>query len=334
MNLITDINGKILFLYEMGPIIIDADDEGRSSLVTFALYDKESGEQLLREQYYPDFDGMIRIDIRDIISDAFSIDVPALDTEIQQVHNFKEFRFTIGNYLDSMIQGRFTVNGFSEKTDTRMSDIDFLSVPADFQIPVSAPNMGIMDRVQVDFGGIALGYDDILVTNESGKGSVTRLMSMEEVLVESFKSLPFLIKLSVDGIEGWIKSPVFQIHPGHFHQYLFANRYGGFDNVPMSGSLNFVPDINHETGTYLGKTKRLSSDSENIYLQNSGYLTRKTMIAMTELICSRQIYHLVEGVWRSIVVIESTLSVNSADTLHSFSFKYKYADDFRLVSAL
>ena len=47
---------------------------------------------------------------------------------------------------------------------------------------------------------------------------------------------------------------------------------------------------------------------------------------MKELIRSRQIFHLKDGTFRKIVILESDISMSSADSIHSFSFQYRYAD--------
>ena len=55
-------------------------------------------------------------------------------------------------------------------------------------------------------------------------------------------------------------------------------------------------------------------------------MSRKTLEAMKDLICSRQIWHWKDGAFRQIVIMESDISSASDNMLHSFSFKYRYAD--------
>ena len=91
-------------------------------------------------------------------------------------------------------------------------------------------------------------------------------------------------------------------------------------------ALEFAPETNYEAGLYNGVRERISAEARHIYSQNSGYVTTKVIEAMSELICSPQIYHYVNRVFRRIIITESSASVNSEGHLHSFSFKYTYAD--------
>ncbi len=203
-----------------------------------------------------------------------------------------------------------------------MSDVDYLRIPRDYIIPVSLHNFSVRSGLIYDGSCDSIEQPDFISTTASGKGTVTRLIALPDSDASSLGN--FQIRLECNS--GTILSTRYQICQGSFEQYLFANRYGGFDNIAMDGALEFAPETSHEAGLYDGVRERISAETRHVYLQNSGYVTTKVIEAMSELICSPQIYHYVNGVFRRIIITESSVSVNSEGHLHSFSFKYTYAD--------
>ena len=319
MELVTDIIGKTLYFHEMEPVTIQASSSEKDTPVAIVLKkDGSEGAELLNEQYYPDFDGTIKIDIRDILADQLWLELPQPGAELSQVNICKDFFIRIGE----TISGTFSVNGMSTLSKSRMSDIDILRIPADCLLAVSVHNFVERSGLSYVSPGKTQSVEDVLSTDGSGRGSVIRLIPLDSTPMASEKT--FHIEMSCGATT--IKSPQYRICHGRFEQYFFMNRYGGFDNVPMDGSLTFEPETEHGSGIYRENVEQISSDVEYIYTQDSGYVSRQVINAMSELICSGQIYHYAGGVFRRIIIEESSLSSSSAESLHSFSFKYRYAD--------
>lgn len=316
MKLESDITGSTLYFFEMEPLtVVDVPD---NASVRFCLKDEPDGAILLDEQYFPDFDGKIKVDIRDAISEKMFLKLPEIGKEIIQEDSYHDFSLEIGD----LTPFSFTVNGFSRKARQVMSDVDYLRIPRDYIIPVSLHNFSIRSGLVYDGAYDSIEQPDFISTTASGKGTVTRLVALSDSDALSLGN--FQIRLEC--CSGAVLSPRYQICQGSFEQYLFANRYGGFDNIAMDGALEFAPETNYEAGLYNGVRERISAEARHIYSQNSGYVTTKVIEAMSELICSPQIYHYVNRVFRRIIITESSASVNSEGHLHSFSFKYTYAD--------
>lgn len=317
----TDILGKVFHFYEMSPIII-------SHLENTPLRVKISTDDsgiILDESYWPDFNGLITIDIKDIVSHELSHSLPEIGYDIQQNALFKVFHISIG---EDDITGDFTVNGYSSDARIKMTDVDLLRIPTDYQLPLSLPNMyarsGIKfcypDGTKIETGG--------LVTSSSGIGATSRMIRISDHVSGHRK---FHIELDLGGET--LKSAEFEIVDSPCEQYIFANRYGGFDNIPMFGTLEFLPEMTFESGSYSDRNEQVMADSEYTYSQNSGYMSRKVMELASELLCCSQIYHLDHnGEFRRIVILDSTIQTKSSESLHSFSFRYKYADDTRPLS--
>lgn len=319
MTLDTDISGQTLYLPDMDDIVISSTEESEKNSPVKILLSDTGGNTILEEYYFFNFDGIISIDIKDVLSEYFSHVLPAIGEDTAQAGLSAGMSIDVN---DGELSAGFTVNGMSSRAKERSSDIDVLRIPEDFILPLSVHD--IAERSGVEFVTPYRRHlqQSWLPTSGTGKGSMTRLSDISGYpswLKESFH-------VEFPGTDPLIASPQFKLCSHHFEQYLFANRYGGFDNIPMDGLLESEPDTEHEAGMYAGKTRQIRSRCTCEYTQNSGYVSRKTLEAMKDLICSRQIWHWKDGAFRQIVIMESDISSASDNMLHSFSFKYRYAD--------
>lgn len=321
-SLKTDILGKVLFYYELPPIVIA---HSKTTPLRVCISTDDGGD-ILDDAYFSDFNNLISIDIRDVIAAELSLILPGFGETVQQTSLFKVFHIDIG---DGEIAGDFTVNGFSGDAAGKITDIDFLRIPKDYRIPLSLFNNAEEFDIISYFQDGSRKHCGALVTSPSGVGTVSTMLSLPDVHIEGEERFRIEISSEVSSLF----SPVFEIAGGRFEQYLFANRYGGFDNIPMEGALGFVPEMAFESGMYSDRNENVSFDSEYIYSQNSGYQSAKVMELASELLCSSQIYHLdSDGEFRRIIIVDSDLRTKSNESLHSFTFRYKYAEDTRPMS--
>lgn len=319
VELLTDIDGSVLFYHDMEPILISS-DVGQA--VDISLASASSG-LLLEESYYPGFDGVISLDISDIVATCLHPVIPEMDCDTSQNNLYDTFTL---NYGDR--SAVFTICGFSEDIKTKITDIDTLCVPANYQLPLSLYNNCVREGITFCFPDGATSAEPGLSTDVS-VGAVSRMINLEHSPAVGHDS--FYIKL--DCGENTIVSPVFRITAGNYEQYLFANRYGGFDNIPMNGALEFAPEFQFESGIFNNGAEQLRADADYVYIQNSGFLSSKVLELASELLCSSEIYHITSnGEYRKIVILESNITNKSTNSLHSFTFKYKYADDTRPAS--
>ena len=318
----TDIIGKVLFFYELPQIEI-SHHETTPLQVKISTDDRGT---LLDETYWSDFNQMIFIDIKDLVANELSHDIPVIGAAAQSTSIFKVFHISIG---DEDL-GYFTVNGFSSAAAHKISDIDTLRIPEGYRFPLSLFNNAATYSLEYIFATESVLDEDRIIAGSSGVGMVSKMIDIAQSPAAGKKKFQIKAKSS-EGVS--LYSPVFEIAGGKFEQYLFANRYGGFDNIAMDGSLEFAPNMTFESGAYSSKTEQVSAESEYIYTQNSGYLSHRVMELMSELLCCSQIYHLDEnGEFRRIIILDSDLHSKSNEQLHSFSFRYKYADDVRPLS--
>ena len=320
---IDNIIGKVLYFHEMGPITV-------YSNINSPIHIRLSSDNgtIIDESYWPGFDRTVSIDIAEIVSPMFQVTIPRTDEDTLQSDIAKIFHINVNH---GEIVGSFTINGFSKEARTHISDIDILRVPSDYRLPITLHNFTSRNGIGIQPSNGEIFYINGLETSASGVGAVSRMLEIDEIVRLSGQK-SFHIVLECDNQS--ICSPLFEICNGDFEQYLFINRYGGFDNIPMDGQREFLPDMSFESGLLGNTNQQLDSTAEYIYSQNSGFISRTVLELASELLCSPQIYHLDKknNEFRPIVITESSLGSKSKDSLHSFSFKYKYADGSRPIA--
>lgn len=325
------------FLYEMKPFIISLEDSEKpehfsTEPILFSIYEEVDGQEeprviLSNESYWFDHNGQVSIDISHLLASDFRFELPSLDkdTPQQAVRKYK-VQFIWRNPKTVS----FNVYAVKGKALTQMSDIDVLRIPSDYILPLSRfrmpPKEGetpslctgvnfIHSKGQLFCEALSDSPDQILL-------SVNRLLSIPDL--DGSRNF----RVEVQGSN--IHSPEYIVCNGHFEQYLFLNRNGGFDNVAMDGILHEEPEISHEVGKYQNSLAHVGSSCKQIYRQHSGYLSETCLDALRELLCIGQVYHLSAGRWRPIVIVESDMQRSSADDIHSMSFQYRYTDDARI----
>lgn len=315
--IVTKLAGQVIYFDELKTIELVSYDNSPVS-VSLAC---DGGVVLFDEIYHPGFDGKIFLDIKDIIETEMYLTIPSEWIDTQQTSIYKEFSLTVDD-ADPII---FTICGYASEALNRITDIDYLRIPKNYKLPLTLIN-------QWDRSGIRFRFPDGTVketyglSTSSSIGAVSTMFTVEDSLASGHDS--FVVELDCE--EKTLYSPVFQICEGDFEQYLFANRYGGFDNIAMDGVREFVPKMSFESGIYSSGNEQISSDSEYIYSQNSGFISKRVAELASELLCSNQIYHLdKDGEFRRIVILDSNIETRSDESLQSFSFKYKYVEDSR-----
>lgn len=312
-----------MFLDDLEPLELTLTTNERPYPVNIIVYTEE-GSTIFTESYLADFDGKIIMDIASLFSSYFSYSVPAAGAEIAQSEAVKGFKIQVGYKTSASATSYLslapTVFACAKAAELAISDIDILRIPRDYILPICCFHQGNHQGVDFLLPDKTETVEDFLVSASGNTELVSRLEPLSATPAVSADSF----QIRIVGRE--IYGPRYLVCSEHFEQYLFLNRFGGFDNIAMSGDLSLQAETKHESGLFSGQTVQQESSSVKKYSQNSGFMSKKTVEAFAELVCSSQIYHLVGGVWKRIVVIESDIKCNSGDDLNSFSFKFSYTD--------
>lgn len=348
---ITNTYTKTLFFEQLRDIAFEVEGDVR-------IFITMNGSTVLDNIYTPSFDGLVHLDLQDLVRDNtvnyLSSICPDEDLVLDSgfvaqlyAHSRLYVRVThaAGNVFDDYY---FTVCGFESGAEEKCTDIDFLRIPRNYLLPLST----YMETA-------AQPYSDVFLYLESGQrqqllGSVEKPFHPSEdytpgnALIFS-KDIPisavparsdeqFRLSLVSDGtrpqtnhLEGAtfhrkISSPVLKICPGEFQQYIFLNKYGHYDNIPMSGAKTYAPEYDIENADRSYSVQKVRSTKREVYTQNTGPQTRATLEALAELLLSPEIFHYIPGKSIHRIVVENpTLTINSKNSINSATFSWRYA---------
>ena len=313
------------------------------SYVKVRTEDHDSGIYI-EDIFYPDSNLEVSVDIKDFVSSLLDYDNSFISTLSESrptvVHLQGDTIRTIVIIVtssDSDNELAVHFNTTPHSAENLLSDIEQLEVPRDYVLAMSFPagftNSGGNAAIRVGSNLINIGIDNYPdeetdVATHMVVDVICRLKESgldTEILEEATAII--LKESEASDLPSSISSPKLVFSAKPFEQYLFRNSYGALDNIPMSGARKFVPEYSLETGTLGDDLAGTERKSVRTFSQDTGYLPRKTIAALSELLKSDGIWHLKDGAFRKIVITGTTLSLSSAETAHSASFTYRYAEE-------
>lgn len=346
---VTNSHVSNLFLDELKDIAFEASGDIR---VTIHM----NGDVVLDNLYTPGFDGMVHLDLQDLVRQNTTNYLPTLCTIDDLVlegitmqifaHSLLYTRITdaSGNNDDYY----FTVYGFESGAQERCTDIDFLRIPKDYLLPLSM----FMSLDDQRYGSLSTYMESgqrrqLLISRtkpfQAGADYTPgdAFLFSRDIHVAAVPARPgehFRLVIISDGTRAEtnhleeatfhreIATPVMKLCPGEFHQYIFLNKYGHYDNIPMSGAKTYAPEYEIENADRTYSIEKVRSSKREAFTQNTGPQTSATLEALAELLLSPKIFHYIPGKsLRRIVVENPTLTINSKNSINTATFSWRYA---------
>lgn len=336
MKIDPNIHGSIIKFTDLKPIRILECTPGSSVKVNVWWVGRELR---IEDIFYPDSNLEIAVDIKTFVSAILQYDdsyLASLSGSSPIVTCWQEDSAVpiclTATSSDSATPDIATFMVVPYQASGKSSDIVQLTVPRDYVLPMQFPEafLGTDCKTKLIAGATEIEIEVQESTPYVYPSSVVTLLcdlKSAGVPTASLKNISIAVADSSGDGSDPVMSPALVFSDAHFEQYLFRNRFGGFDNIPMSGSRRLVPEYSFGTGVVGGSFVGTDRTEKRFFSQDTGYLSRQTMEILSELILSEDIYHLDNGTFRRIVITESTLSLSSADTIHSASFTYRYSDE-------
>lgn len=308
--------GNIYYLDTLPNVILSSISDD-SIVVKLSVFE----EQVYEGRFVKDFNNSISFDIYPIIESFLQKPCPPIPNG-----DVPAFALATNLILSCSIEAgnlirTFIFKGMNSSVADRVSNITGIRVPKNYIPILSATFNNSWKFIEFRTATGMIISREVLQSFDGDQQSV---------LIGSFKLPNYFGALHVvfsgDGTTA-PEGPIYRVCAEDFEQYAFSNEFGGYDNIPMSGILEFSPKVEFQnivTGKYLkaGSTKSIKE-----WKQNSGFLTKDTMEEVLKLICGKDSYHLSNGEWRQIVITDCNISHKSTDSLHSLTFTYRYADE-------
>lgn len=306
--------------------------------VTMVLLHGE--EEILSQVYEPDADGIVEIDLRDIIHNRLSVLLSDSSEVYIQPNLVGDFTASFGttSYNFRVVRG-----GVENLADSSINFLmqNFLTwQPTVKKVTYSSPefltyySMGSLKVVLKAYYIAADGSmtDETLdyASLEPGK-AYTIPMQYAAVSSRLGSKLPSYYDVWVENTDGSRVTYVQRYQADnakslHEDWFLFENSLGGIDTFRAYGVDVMTAKHTHNVAEIAEESVEYRVDTERQHQKNTGYLLPAEARWLYDFFPSSRKYIYIDNVIRSIVVTESNVKRDNKLLPSGFSFTYKFAD--------
>lgn len=312
---------------------------GSSRQTTFTL--KAGDKELVSQVYAPDENGVMEIDIHEIVHSFLSYSLKDIGEVYQQTNLVADFTAVIDS---TEITFRVIRSGVDRLTDSATNFLtqNFLTWQPNVK-PVTYYSPEFLTYYAVVAGTVKL---RAYFTDESG----TVKSQTDYTVTELMPGIAYTMPLQYSVVAGWLghKLPAYydvwventsgqrltyiqryyaeDMRSEQEQWVLFENSLGGIDTFRAYG----VTTLNGEHTHNIAKTdecfQEYRVDTERKFQKNTGYLNDNERKWLLDFFPSQKKYLYAGNYLRQIVVMESNVSFTDRDIPSNYTFTFKYAD--------
>ena len=299
---------------------------------------KKGNISLLSGSYTPGGDRKVTIDVKDVIEFSLSfqfrdiLETYTQDTLIDTFYayindelicNFEVIKGGISNFgmtPQTFLQQHFLTWQPREKR-VSYSSPEYLTYYAvtDCRIKLKA-YMSTVDAIE-------------MVISELQQGKVYTIPVMYAVVAGKLNAYPAYYDIWVESADGsvrysYIQRFVYEQGKSEQEEYIiFENSLGGVDCFRAYGNTVFNADNTHNIAIIDDQLNEYRIDTEYKYTKNTGYLTKYEAEWLKDFFPSTGKYIFRNNILRKIVLTEDNVSSSEQESVNSYEFTYRYADD-------
>ena len=294
----------------------------------------DTSTTLVDGYFYSDFTGNISLDF----SDAIKRQSNFTPYDQQGTYGGTNAPKTIRWLSDEEMIVETEVSLCSSLVKEKITDIDYLAVPKEAWLGLTY----FCPKNYSYSGKVIQGCRSEEVFSYQTAASESRLNSVALMLsdlpLRAGVPFQFIIRLTstVDDEPDLIyRSAIYEIMEGDFQEFAFADRFGGYTFIPLSGALELSSEYTFENASYHGGARaKVSGSGIPAFTQYTGGLTRKAAAALSALLLSDRIYHRIGNTWHQIIVDDADIVFHSVDSLHYGSFSFRYMEKLELTDVI
>lgn len=296
--------------------------------------------KILNETYVPDADKLIRIDLKSVLTELITPELPEPNKLYHTPGNVIQlYSLTIG---DNRYNLRIISGGISPAEDTiTFLRHNFLTWrQGTRRVSATSPvylyyiaQEDCLFKIKVRYSNgeeastvVALSAGDIKCFNVSPamlKATFAHDIASCSVWVESFSGYSLTDKVDIEVTD----------LPDNAKEYLYANSLGGFDSLICTGKN--AKKLKTQSTLVFSRAKTLEAgfDHTATYVQNTGYLSAREAELAADFLLSKS-RHLLSAGQPVPIIIEETDNTFTATELNSFEFEYRFREQtpFRHLS--
>lgn len=312
---------------------------GSSRQTTFTL--KAGDKELVSQVYAPDENGVMEIDIHEIVHSFLSYSLKDIGEVYQQTNLVADFTAVIDS---TEITFRVIRSGVDRLTDSATNFLtqNFLTWQPNVK-PVTYYSPEFLTYYAVVAGTVKL---RAYFTDESG----TVKSQTDYTVTELMPGIAYTMPLQYSVVAGWLghKLPAYydvwventsgqrltyiqryyaeDMRSEQEQWVLFENSLGGIDTFRAYGVTTLNGEHTHNIAETDECFQEYHVDTERKFQKNTGYLNDNERKWLLDFFPSQKKYLYAGNYLRQIVVMESNVSFTDRDIPSNYTFTFKYAD--------
>lgn len=312
---------------------------GSSRQTTFTL--KAGDKELVSQVYAPDENGVMEIDIHEIVHSFLSYSLKDIGEVYQQTNLVADFTAVIDS---TEITFRVIRSGVDRLTDSATNFLtqNFLTWQPNVK-PVTYYSPEFLTYYAVVAGTVKL---RAYFTDESG----TVKSQTDYTVTELMTGIAYTMPLQYSVVAGWLghKLPAYydvwventsgqrltyiqryyaeDMRSEQEQWVLFENSLGGIDTFRAYGVTTLNGEHTHNIAETDECFQEYRVDTERKFQKNTGYLNDNERKWLLDFFPSQKKYLYAGNYLRQIVVMESNVSFTDRDIPSNYTFTFKYAD--------
>ena len=312
---------------------------GTTDTISFVL--QQGGEEVVSRSYSPGVDGIVIINIKDIVHARLSFlfknssviyEQPTLVSTFKAIISgtqvtFQAIRTGVDMLADSATN--FLTQNFltwqpSIKPVTYYSP-EFLTYYATLNCKAK------LHAYFTDQSGNVISQNDIdLAELQTGK-AYTIPLQYASVAERLEHRLPAYYDVWIENLNGERLTYVQRYYASDMKSeteqwVLFENSLGGIDTFRAYGSSDFTGEHTHNIAEIEDVSLEYRVDTIRKFQKDTGYLNMKERRWLLDFFPSLKKYLYINSYFRSIIVVESNVSYTDKELPSNYTFTYKYAD--------
>lgn len=312
---------------------------GTTTTISFRLL--QGGEEIVARSYEPGADGIVIINIRDIIHDRLSFLFSNTSIIYEQTKIVSAFIAQISGTEVEFTAVRCGVDMLAE-TPSNFLIRNFLTwqpnvKPVTYYSPEFLTYYAVREcQVKLhayftDESAAVISQSEITLADLTKGKAYTIPLQYASVAEKLGNKMPAYYDVWVENVEGERVSYTQRYYASDMKSeteqwVLFENSLGGIDTFRAYGSTAFTGEHTHNIAEIDDVSLEYRVDTARKFQKDTGYLNRKERAWLLDFFPSLKKYLYTGSYIRSIIVIESNVTYTDKELPSNYTFTYKFAD--------
>lgn len=299
------------------------------------------GEEILSQRYTPGQDGVVTIDIKDVLTPQLSFTLTDSSIPYRQESIVKTFSLTAGTASCEFTVLRAGVDHLSDSAENFLRR-NFLTWQPNIK-PVTYNTPEFLSYYAIDATVIKC---QAYIPQENGEPVEANILTLANIPAGEAWTIPVQYAIIAGKLGNtlpsyydiWAETTAgsrltyiqryyaSDMHSEQEQWILFENSLGGVDTFRAYGNENHHAQHTHNLVEIDETSKEYRVDTTREFQKNSGHLNRKERLWLQDFFPSLGKYIYIDNYLRRIVMTESDVSFTAKELPSQFTFTFRFAD--------